>query len=522
MKKTTFIYILLVLLIHQISLAQMTGGNTVSPNPNTLLHVFENTSSLGKGFLTPRFSSTQRNSIPAGSTEDGLLIYNTTENCFNYWKYNASTSSGLWVSLCNGCMLPDLAIVYPKCNAAILSNSSGNLILGEAASGTINVPITVSTPGIMNAIYEVQNGVTFSMPQQNVTTATTSITINYTGTPVSATNINLPIKDTNGVVMCTITIPVVYGNGVYTCTSATVVGNYTVRTPLNSTNYATVTLNVTVPGYVSIQTNPLSSAGENGIKFGVTDYFIATTGIHNVTLPSIAATDPYPMTAEEVSNGANGGNNQSGSYNFRNLKNNSILGCSIAFDVKPQQITVTGLATAVGDWNTVGTVRNGANDGIIQLYLTTKYYGTLNSNNGTSQFWNVPVRNVSTSNITYSFRSSSYFDAYTLINAGTLASGASIPSIDPYNPYATRVGAASNLDNGAHAGNYFGGQEESEAGLTVNYNGKWYKYRIIFDTTSAGTATYIILYGIYNTEPAKYQTTTTYLSKSNNPQSYWP
>ena len=43
----------------------------------------------------PRLTSTQRNAIV--TPPNGLLIYNTVENCFNY--YNAGTNA--WKSMCN-------------------------------------------------------------------------------------------------------------------------------------------------------------------------------------------------------------------------------------------------------------------------------------------------------------------------------------------------------------------------------------------------------------------------------------
>lgn len=40
------------------------------------------------GILIPRFTTIQRDAIQVTTSEDGLLIYNTDEKCFNYYSAN--------------------------------------------------------------------------------------------------------------------------------------------------------------------------------------------------------------------------------------------------------------------------------------------------------------------------------------------------------------------------------------------------------------------------------------------------
>lgn len=65
------------------------GIGIALPDPSAILDV----SSVNKGVLVPRMTTNQINTIP--SATNGLLVYNTDSNCFNYYKNNA------WVSFCD-------------------------------------------------------------------------------------------------------------------------------------------------------------------------------------------------------------------------------------------------------------------------------------------------------------------------------------------------------------------------------------------------------------------------------------
>jgi hypothetical protein len=67
------------------------GIGTITPNAKAILEL----QATDKGLLVPRLTPAQMIGIVA--PPNGLLIYNTTENCFNY--YNAGTST--WKSMCS-------------------------------------------------------------------------------------------------------------------------------------------------------------------------------------------------------------------------------------------------------------------------------------------------------------------------------------------------------------------------------------------------------------------------------------
>ncbi|MBL7878960.1 MAG: hypothetical protein JNN23_03700, partial [Chryseobacterium gambrini] len=71
------------------------GINTSSPNTNSVLDIVSGNSN--KGILIPRLTETQRNAIVINSAnDDGLTVYNTTEDCLNYW----SLADNEWKSVC--------------------------------------------------------------------------------------------------------------------------------------------------------------------------------------------------------------------------------------------------------------------------------------------------------------------------------------------------------------------------------------------------------------------------------------
>ena len=80
------------------------GIGTSTPNNKSILDI----ESKIKGVLMPRLTTTERNAInPESSSDpsgvDGLLIYNTDTDCFNYW--NRATLS--WVLMCQSTVTCD-------------------------------------------------------------------------------------------------------------------------------------------------------------------------------------------------------------------------------------------------------------------------------------------------------------------------------------------------------------------------------------------------------------------------------
>ncbi|MBU0765673.1 MAG: hypothetical protein KJ607_12635, partial [Bacteroidetes bacterium] len=70
------------------------GVGTTSPSPSAAMDIVSST----RGFLPPRLSSNERDAI--SDPEEGLVIYNTTTGCLNFFK-----SDG-WREVCGACIVP--------------------------------------------------------------------------------------------------------------------------------------------------------------------------------------------------------------------------------------------------------------------------------------------------------------------------------------------------------------------------------------------------------------------------------
>ena len=57
--------------------------------------IFERESN-SKGMLVSRLTTSQRDAIIPANLSNGLLIFNTTTNCFDYWN----AGQNLWMSIC--------------------------------------------------------------------------------------------------------------------------------------------------------------------------------------------------------------------------------------------------------------------------------------------------------------------------------------------------------------------------------------------------------------------------------------
>jgi hypothetical protein len=98
------------------------------PDASSMLEVNSN----NKGFLPPRMNTTQRDAID--SPAEGLLIYNTTTNCLQW--FNRS----LWFDLCQGSVTPG-----PESDCSTPGFIAPFLTADETAVVDVNNPVTGDT-----------------------------------------------------------------------------------------------------------------------------------------------------------------------------------------------------------------------------------------------------------------------------------------------------------------------------------------------------------------------------------------
>ncbi|MEI6766666.1 MAG: glycine-rich protein [Bacteroidota bacterium] len=162
-----------------INFAQGTGINSTGnpPDPSAGLDVSFN----DKGMLVPRLTTTERNAIV--SPANGLLIFNITTNCFNFYR------GGNWFELCGNCIAPPTPVVTS--NGAVCSGDSIKLYATFIPNATYSwtgpngFSSTLQNPKIPNAITAMSGTYSVIASTNGCVSNATSINVIVTQKPVS-------------------------------------------------------------------------------------------------------------------------------------------------------------------------------------------------------------------------------------------------------------------------------------------------------------------------------------------------
>lgn len=254
-------------------------------------------SSNSKGVLLPRLTIAQRDAIPA-SLANGLLIYNTSTNCFNYYASSATK----WLSLC-GTYEPATFNLL-NCNAP--AGASGTYTKGSSLNNTnsYTLVVNVTSVGTFQIVMKTNNGYSFSKSGNFTQTGSQTVVLEGQGTPVNGPQTDaISAVEFNGVQVtpnCTLPGINVVGNTTavtINCGAATVHGIYLTSIPVDGTNYIDVPVTaVTTAGTALVETTTI-----NGIKFssGSINITASTTNIRLYAqgTPVSAATNAYAFIA---------------------------------------------------------------------------------------------------------------------------------------------------------------------------------------------------------------------------------
>ena len=251
-----------------------------------------------KGILIPRMTEAERDLIlaysgvtPQDSIEaNSLLIFNTTEGCYNFFQANQRR----WKSLCGGY---DQA-VFDVANCDSIS-VLGSYIVGRemTSSNRMKLMVEVTTPGSYEIIATTDNGYNFMSSGTFLSAGKFTVYAYGQGAPVNENNSPgdiVAIYFNGDQHSCTKIIPV-YGNiANYTmdCSNIVVNGVYSVGKQLTNSNSITLTVNVKEAGSWSASTDLV-----NGISFS--GYGEFTTVSTNQTITIYGAGTPsvsVPMT----------------------------------------------------------------------------------------------------------------------------------------------------------------------------------------------------------------------------------
>lgn len=272
------------------------GINTIQPNSNSALHISEKMTSTDpdsenkiKGIIIPRLTEQERNrltysdpdtkqNIRLQSSDNGLTIFNTTENCYNFW--NSTENS--WKSSCGG--YSDAAYTLDCTSVSVTGSYVANVPANESNYININnINVTKAGNYIISASTDTNNGYSFIAIGVFLNTGIHSVKLMAQGTPLNSQMDNFTIKLSGAGVqpqICTANVSVQQSIAEYSmiCSSAKANGTYQKGVALVAGNTITMNVNVTTTGYFEIKT-----LKKNGISFSASGNF-NTTGPQQITL----------------------------------------------------------------------------------------------------------------------------------------------------------------------------------------------------------------------------------------------
>lgn len=273
--KTQRLFLLAITLIIGLFMNAQVGINTDAPRPNAVLDIKTKDATEHKGILLPQSTETDRDGIPVvTATENGLVLYNQDEDCFNYW----STSGNEWKSLCGSLGKAQFTL---QCNTL---KAMGDYVINKdmTTANYLTLKVDVTKPGIwsITATSDPNNGYSFTGSGVFTEKGIQTINIPAQGTPKAVKTDTFTITSSGGTDNCTVDVVVKTNIASYSLNCATIAvnGTYVKGTNLGSGN--TITLNVNV---VTLGSYTISTPVTNGISFSASGTF-TSTGMQQVTL----------------------------------------------------------------------------------------------------------------------------------------------------------------------------------------------------------------------------------------------
>lgn len=259
------------------------GIGTTNPHASSILDLTSTT----QGFLVPRLTTAQRDAIT--SPANGLMIYNTTILCFEF--YNAT----VWQSLCNTTINPAIASI--PCTAPFSITPAGNGVAGLPYNKTVTVPYTGGNGADYSAGTPIAStgvtGLTATLNAGTLAAGNGNFTFTITGTPdpfVSAsTTATATFPFTFDGKSCSFTVIINKARigSTINCSSA-VVENPSIGsngTPYNGTITVTYSSSILTNGG-AYATQSIPSTGVTGLTATIAAGFVNASGgtlVFNVT-----------------------------------------------------------------------------------------------------------------------------------------------------------------------------------------------------------------------------------------------
>lgn len=343
------------------------GIGTRSPNPSALLDLY----SLNKGVLLPRLSQVQRDAIPAPSA--GLAIYNTTENCVNFYEGTK------WRSTCRANINATFQSATINCGGTLNGDYVATVPMND--NNFKQVTVTCNTPGDYTISTNKVNGVVFSGEGTLVSAgAGTSIVLKASGTPIVPGTFTYTVTLTG--LNCTFNITFqnapaqLVSDSVDCNTSSVASGTYMVGVPMTVSNIKTVKTVPETIGYNNIETDVV-----NGVKFSKSTIFTAGQVNNSQTIslvatgtPLVSGTFTYKVGGTDVTNAC------SFQVTFACPKPNATILTSTAMEASTTFANAL-VSPAPGKFLIFGTSNLWTNDYRTWLSYSTDFNGTLFTDN---------------------------------------------------------------------------------------------------------------------------------------------
>lgn len=296
MKKNTGFLLMMLILFTSLKCYSQVGINTDSPDEKAAMEIV----SSEKGILVPRMTEKERDAInPTTENQQSLLIFNTDEDCFNYWHKVEKE----WKSLCGKIGKADFEI--SDCNSIKVTGLYRNKeSLGTGHYITVTVNVKKAGAYTITAMPDPENGYYFTQSGEFLATGEYQLVIPGAGTPTDYTPTGQPgdlIRFTlNGVVSsCTTYIPIEDSSKKpeYTmnCGKVQVNGVYLLDQELTSGN--TITMTITATANAIGATYIIETDEVGGIRFSASG--ILVSGTQTVTLTGVGTPntlDPIRLT----------------------------------------------------------------------------------------------------------------------------------------------------------------------------------------------------------------------------------
>ncbi|WP_410879320.1 hypothetical protein [Myroides sp. DW712] len=122
---------------------KLTDQSVSQPVSDVLPFSILELSSIEKGFLLPKMTMSERRNIPKADLQQGLMIYNTTIDCMEF--YNEARDR--WLNLCGEIEPATFVIQDSKCATIQIEGNYFEGVFLKERSNMIFLEVSVSTPG---------------------------------------------------------------------------------------------------------------------------------------------------------------------------------------------------------------------------------------------------------------------------------------------------------------------------------------------------------------------------------------